>query len=834
MIGQTIAHYKITGKLGAGGMGLVFLADDTKLERRVALKFLPRHFSADEEARARFLREAKALAALNHPNIVSVYDVSEHDGVPFIAMEYVEGQSLKQLVQSGDLDIQQILDITFQVCEGLAAAHEEKIVHRDIKSDNIILSSKGRAKIMDFGLATWQGLTKVTSEGSTLGTRAYMSPEQSSGREVDPRTDLWSLGVVLYELITGRLPFSGEHDAAMAYAIANETPDPLARYKADSTDELQRIVSKCLMKAPDERYQTAIGLLSDLRGLKRGAGALESTGPTEKTRKMLAVLPFENLGPAEDEYFADGITEEIISRLAAVKELGVISRTSVMQYKGTRKAMREIGTELGADHILEGTVRWGKAKSGTSRVRITPQLIKVADDTHLWSDRYDRELEDIFEVQSDIAEQVIEQLNVTLIAPERAAIMAQPTENLDAYHAYLRGREYLNRPTYSQRDFTLAVEMYERAVALDPNFALAWAGLGRAHSSFYHFGFDRSEFRKISASTAIEKAVTLQPDEAGVQLAAGIYQYRCTNDYAAALKNLERALASAPNSSEVWESLGAVRRRRGDIAGGLEGFTQALKRDPRNSLLQTEIGLTLSFMHRWSEANQCLQQSVDMEPDQLVAYWALADNYIGWKGDLPAARRMIERISPQFQLARMSLFYRQFMFERRFADFLEYIDTSPLDFMVNQGWAFPKSLLRGQALAKLGRTKEARDAFRDAEQTLSEAIARTPNDYRLYEGLGQAYAYLDKKDQAGAAGRKAMELCPLEHDVIRGIGPIYGVAGIYAMIGEVDHACALLERVFSHPCIMSRTYARLDPAFDPLHGHARFEALMAQEDKVFQ
>jgi non-specific serine/threonine protein kinase len=832
VIGQTISQYKITAKLGEGGMGEVYLAEDLRLDRQVALKFLPRHFSTDQDARVRFLREAKALAALSHPNIVHVYDVSEYEGQPFIAMEYIDGQSLKALIGTGEVTVETALELIGQAAEGLAAAHKRDIVHRDIKSENIVVSSEGRVKVMDFGLATWRGVTKVTTEGSTLGTRAYMSPEQSMGGKVDHRADLWSLGVVLYELVAERLPFSGEHDAAIAYSIANETPEPLARYKSGSPAELQHIVSKCLTKKQDERYQSAAELLSDLRRLSRSANSFPAIAEPATTRKMLAVLPFENLGPTEDEYFADGITEEIISRLASVKDLGVISRTSAMQYKGTCKSMREIGAELGADHILEGTVRWAKGKGGASRVRITPQLIKVADDTHLWSDRYDHVIEDIFEVQSEIAEQVIDQLNVALLTPERAAINVHPTESLDAYNVYLRGREYMNRPSYTQRDFNLAVEMFERAVKLDPKFVLAWAGLAKAHSSLYHHGHDKSDSRRNQSKQAIERAISLQPDSPEAQLAYGLYLYRCTKDYDTARENFEQALASAPNSSEVWQVLGAIRRRRGDCIGGLECSKQAFELDPRNTLLPSEIGITLTFMRRYDQADQYIKRAIDMAPDQLIAYWARADNHIAWKGDLAAARDAIENISQEARRSCVSLFVRQFMFERKFSACLEYLESMKFDLLKSQGGTTTGSLLMAQLFSMLGESDKARGAFRIALDQITKALDGTPDDHRLHLALSQICAGLNEKEGAITSGLKAVALCPIDRDAILGAITLYDMAVVYATIGEPERACDELEQVLHRTSVFSRHNVRLDPAFDPLRDHPRYKSLMAQEETV--
>ncbi len=408
MIGKTISHYKILEKLGEGGMGVVYKAQDTKLDRIVALKFLPKHLLCDEEAKTRFVHEAKAASALDHPNIATIHEIDEVEGECFICMAYIEGQSLKELVRDKKLSIEEILRITIQIGEGLDAAHKRGITHRDIKSDNIMLTQEGTVKIMDFGLAKLKGAPKLTKTGTTTGTMQYMSPEQAQGMEVDQRSDIFTFGVVLYEMITGQLPFKGEHEAAIIYSIVNETPEPLARYKANVPEGLQRMVDKALKKDLSTRYQSSVDMVADLKGLQKETTTGVSIPSKKKTinqnivfigiailivmigyvmlsnlltpreketitkRKMLAVLPFENLGSAEDEYFADGITEELMARLAAVEGLGVIARTSAMQYKNTDKNIKQIGQELGVEYILEGTVRWQRSVEGPSRVRVTP------------------------------------------------------------------------------------------------------------------------------------------------------------------------------------------------------------------------------------------------------------------------------------------------------------------------------------------------------------------------------------------------------------------------------------------------------------------------------
>jgi len=420
--GTVIGHYCIVEKIGAGGMGEVYLAEDTSLNRKVALKFLSSHLCQVADCRARFKREAQAAAKLDHPNIVTVYEVGEFQGRPFFAMQHIEGRSLKDHASNHELSIQQILEIGIQIAEGLQAAHEQGVTHRDIKPANVLIDTHGRARILDFGLASVAGTDHLTKTGSTLGTVGYMSPEQVRGEQVDHRTDIFSLGVVLYELITGRQPFKGDNDAATSRNIIDHEPEPIARYKSGANAELQRVISNALDKDTATRYQHADDLATDLKRLVNDSRQAEHRPPLKPVRSwlrfvvsvalvilvvvsayiffsrlkspqtetaratpMIAVLPFENLGNPEDEYFADGMTEEITSRLVGIDGLGVISRTSAMQYKKSGKSLSQIGKELGVNYILEGSVRWAKS-GGQTRVRITPQLIRVSDDRHMWAD----------------------------------------------------------------------------------------------------------------------------------------------------------------------------------------------------------------------------------------------------------------------------------------------------------------------------------------------------------------------------------------------------------------------------------------------------------------
>jgi len=631
LIGQTISHYKILSKLGEGGMGVVYKAEDTKLKRTVALKFLPQHLTANETDKARFIQEAQAAAALNHNNVCTIYDIQEHEGRQYISMEYVEGQTLKDRIKTKDISTSDAIDYATQIAEALQAAHDKGIIHRDIKSENIMVTSTGQIKVMDFGLAKLRGAAKLTKTTSTAGTLSYSSPEQVQGKEVDARSDIFSYGVVLYEMLTGQLPFKGEYDSAVVYSILDEEPEPIQKFVTGVSSELVHIINRVLEKDPENRYQSMKDVLIDLKRVKRETGKAQtpSSQPTAEQGKksqrktkwlilstailaasiivvtvfrktgqtpdpgskiMLAILPFENLGPPEDEYFADGITEEITSRLACLHSLGVISRTSANQYKNTNKPLKQIGEELSVNYVLEGTIRWEQRSEGIGRVRITLQLIRITDDTHLWIEQYDRALKNVFDLQSDIAEQVAEQLDLKILEPERQALRARPTENLDAYDYYLKGLEYglQGYELDHKASFERATKAMEKAVALDSTFALAYVNLSHLYSWQYFVGYHRTEERLNQSKQAAETALRLQPDLPVAYQALANYYYRGFLDYDRALEMLALARKVRP-SFQLSQNIAYIKRRQGKWEEAIEGLKESLRINPRAALDAHEI-----------------------------------------------------------------------------------------------------------------------------------------------------------------------------------------------------------------------------------------------------
>jgi len=623
-IGTTLGPYEVLGPLGAGGMGEVYRARDTRLARDVAIKVLPATVASSPERLARFEREAKTVAGLNHPNIVVLYSIEEADGTRFLTMELVDGRDLSNLVSAGGLPVDQVLDVAIALSDALVAAHEKGVVHRDLKPANVMLTREGRVKVLDFGLAKLampdvnSELTQaatvaspLSTDGQVVGTVPYMAPEQIRGETVDARSDLFALGIVVYELASGKRPFAGASHMETGYAILKEQPPPLSSLRADLPADLDRIVGRCLEKNPRERFQTALDVSNELRGLRRELTRSEPGRPARPAPEKvasIAVLPFVNRSAsADDEYFSDGLADELLNVLSKIKGLRVIARSSTFTFKGKSASAGEIGRALDVSTLLEGSVR----KAG-NRVRISVQLVNVADSSHLWSETYDRTLDDIFAVQDDIAQSVVKELRALLLGHEadsktsgetRAEVAAAAVgrgRNPEAHRLFLQGRHLYSRITST--DMKAGIEMLKRAVELDPEHALAWATLGQAYPLASGLGLMSPAEGMGLGREAAQRALAIEPRLAEGHTALGLVQHWYEYDFPGAEVSFARALELAPGSADALQAIGMLEYCLGRFDRALDFLQRSIEADPLSMIGPSYVARVLYSAGRLKEA----------------------------------------------------------------------------------------------------------------------------------------------------------------------------------------------------------------------------------------
>ncbi len=877
--GTRLGPYEILSLLGAGGMGQVYRARDSRLDRDVAIKVLPLSVARDPEVLARFEREAKAVAALSHPNILAIHHFGEDGGVTYAVMELLEGETLRGKLDTGPIPQGQALDYALQIAKGLSAAHEKGVVHRDLKPENLFVTRDGHVKILDFGLVKRIEPVRPSEEtsvpvapaqtvrGTVMGTVGYMSPEQVRGLEIDQRCDIFSFGTILYELFSGRKAFKRETASDTMAAILRDEPPALSQSGKSIPPALDNIVRHCLEKNPEDRFQSAkdIGFALSVASSPGSASGPQAAAPwSGKKRvlagavlaatvvaalavagvlvlrrahtgaseaggvKRLAVLPFENLGPPEDDYFADGIADEVRGKLTSLPGLQVIARGSSTPYKKTTKTPRQIAEELNVSYLLTATLRWEKV-GGQSRVHVSPELVDVTHPdapTSKWQQPFDAALTDVFQVQSDIATRVAQALGVVLGAGEHERLSEKPTQNLAAYDAFLKGED-ASRSLAAADPSSLrrAIGHYEQAVALDPGFAQAWVELSRAHSFNYSNSVPTPSERE-QARAAAERALALAPGLPAAHLALGDYYQATMGDWPRASEQYALGRQKAPRDADLLVGTALVQQNTGHWEEGLASLRQAQTIDPRSALTARRLARTLLLLRRYAEARDTADRGLALAPESLGILETKVIVFLA-QGDLEGARSVLRtaprEVDPKALVAYMAMYNNlTWVLDEQQQTLL--LGLPPAAF---GGDTLAWGMSLAQAASLRGDGEKVRQYAQAARAAAEVQLAQAPEDATRHADLGLALAYLGRKAEAVQEGERAVALVPVSKDAYDGPYYQHQLARIYIRVGEPEKALDHLEPLLKIPYVLSPGWLKIDPDFDPLRKNPRFQKLVA-------
>jgi TolB-like protein/Tfp pilus assembly protein PilF len=865
--GTCLGPYEILTPLGAGSMGEVYKARDTRLGRIVAIKVLASHVSDDPRRKARFDREARAISRLTHPHICTLHDVGYADGVDYLVLEYLEGQTLAGRLQRGPLPPDQLLKAGIEIGEGLEWAHHEGIIHRDLKSANVMLTKTG-AKLLDFGLAKASSESDsdrlevptnvvdptLTDPGTVMGTLSYMAPEQLEGKKADTRTDIFALGVLLYEMATGKKPFAGTSRASLIGSILKDQPAPLTDLTPMAPPALDRLIRQCLEKDPEERRHSVHDVVKELKWIRDDSkaamtpvsGAALAVRPEAKAwllagavvatvlatvvalhpwRKAagplsgfavpvrIAVLPFENQGTPETDYFAEGMSDQVRGKLASLPGFEVVASTTSSQYKKTTKAIEQVARELEVRYLVVGKVRWDKAPGG-GRVQVIPELVEVEQSgaaTEKWGQPFDAGLTDVFQVQTEIAGKVAQALGVALSAGQQGALAEKLTQNLAAYDAFLRGDMAYRRESWRE-----AAKAYEQAVKLDPNFALAWAHLSRAHSAWYEFS--TAADAKI-AQEAAERAIALAPERPDGYLARAQHYAFIENDSAQGLVEIEHAERLGPRDVDVLNRKARLERNLGRFEEALRVFEQAKQLDPRSIATARDLVDTFSYLRRYPEAQTEADRARALDPTDLSALAQRVAVSID-QGDLTGAQAVLRAASKEIEPAQLVISVGVWLLDDAQQQLLLTLGPDRFD-NDRADWA----LTRARTYSLRGDPGKTRESAELARAELETQLHAAPKRAWLHMSHALALAYLGRKAEAIAEGEQVAGLLPVTTNAISWPENQQALANIYLLTGENEKALDRLEPLLTIPNGPSPGRLRIDPTFAPLRGNPRFDKL---------
>jgi serine/threonine protein kinase/tetratricopeptide (TPR) repeat protein len=858
--------YELLEEIGRGGQGVVYRAHQKSLNRTVALKAIGLGPWATEAHLKRFRREAEAAASLDHPSIVPIYDVGERDGSCYFSMKFVEGGQLDEVVRRAPISTRQAVELIAKVARTVHYAHEHGILHRDIKPGNILLDDKGEPHLTDFGLARLvETESTVTRTLEVLGTPSYMAPEQAVGNNaaISGVTDVYGLGAVLYQLLTGHPPFAGGTTYETIKLLLDTEPRQPRLLNPKIDRDLSTICLKCLEKHPERRYSCPLALAEDLeRWLKHEPIRARRTGIFSRGKKWvrrnptsallaaslivlaaasgwiiweselirqplatgIAVLPFENLDDQkENSVFADGVQDDILTKLAKIADLKVISRTSVMEYRGKRN-VRQIGDALRVSHVLEGSAR----RSG-DRIHLNAQLIDTRTDTHVWAEQYDRDLNDLFAIQSEIAQKIAEHLHAKLSASERASVEEKPTQDLVAYDFYVRARLLVTAHYIDPKNYFEAARLLDQAVARDPDFFLAYCLVAEVQSRLY-WNFDHNPVRRDSAARAVKAALHLRPEAGEAHLARAQYLARCNLDYDNARAEIAIAQRTLPNNAQVFVLLGHIDRLQGRWNESVRNFEEALEFDPRNLLTLRQLALGYQFMRRFADSVGALDRALALTPQDADLRVLQAWVGLQWRADSKPLHEILEALfneSPAVAAYAAGEIWLDLALSER-----DSVATGRALAVIGDGFNrnglyFSLAFMKGCVARTFGDDAAARKAFTAARAEIERRVREQPDYGPPLCMLGLIDAGLGRKEEAIREGRRASELLPVTKDATNGAHIMQFLGVIYAWTGEKDLAIKQIAATLQVPSLLSYGELRLHPFWDPLRGDPRFEKIVA-------